>query len=431
MSKIKKVAVVIENNIQYESFKNAIDIMIERNIKVDIFVPLDNVEDGFNIMFDKFYQKIQNTNYNIYRKINKIKYDILFIPYLIEQFTKLNRKYTIKYMYGLTTKPEFSLSLKTNYIFDGFLCYGNFDASCLQNFGITFKIGNLKYLNFKCKRQKAKDKLTILYLPTYADYSSIEILGPELKKIENEYNIIIKPHHGTEYLKNEKEQNRMNYLKKNFKQIYSSTDSLLDLLNKSDVVITDQSGAVFDAICAQKPVLMYYNESELSENNIALPIRYAKQNYFISFSKLNNNLKEFIKKACEPKQLTQQKKLFNILFCKSETIKDNFLKFLDNLEKGIINNDYYENHQLLKRKISNMFTNIDSMNHKINELEKKVQVCSQEISIKSQKLHELIKKYNILEKEYLNFKENIYNSTSWKITKPLRNIKKIIKRSEK
>src|SRR5699024_982757 len=114
-------------------------------------------------------------------------------------------------------------------------------------------IGNLKYVDFKRKRKRKTDKLTILYLPTYAEYSSIEIIGPELKKLEKYYNIIIKPHHGTEYLKNEIEQNRMKFLRNNFQNIYSSTDSLLDLLNECDVVITDQSGAVFDAICTKKP----------------------------------------------------------------------------------------------------------------------------------------------------------------------------------
>ncbi len=423
MSKIKKVAVVFENNIQYESFKNAIDIMIEKNIKVDIFIPLDENDDGFNIMFDTVYQKIQNTNYNILRKLNDIYYDILFIPYLINQFSKLNRKYTIKYMYGLTTKPEFSLSLETNYIFDAFLCYGNYDASCLKNFGITFEIGNLKYINFQSKKRTKNNKLTILYLPTYAEYSSIKLLGPELKKIEDKYNIIVKPHHGTEYLKNEIEQKRMDYLKKNFKNIYFSTDSLLDLLNKSDVVITDQSGAVFDAICTKKPVLMYYNENELTKNNIALPIRYAKQNYFISFTKLNNDLNKFIKQACEPKQLAKQNKLFNILFCKQKDVKNNFLKFLEDLESGIIDENYYDNHQILKSKISNLFENINNANYKINELENKIQSYSQEITTTSQKLNEITKQYNNLKEEYSDFKNDIYNSTSWKITKPLRDIK--------
>lgn len=430
MKKINKVAVVIQNNIQYESFKPALDIMIKNNIEVDIFVPLHKIDDGFNTMFDCFFQKIKNTNFNIYRDLNNKYYDILFLPYGIQPFLKLKRKYTIKYMYSVSTKPEFSLSLETNYIFDAFLCYGDFDTCCLSNFGITFKIGNIKYIDFKQKRKIKSNKLIILYLPTYAEYSSIEIVGPELKKIEKEYNIIIKPHHGTEYLKNEVEQNRMNYLKNNFNNIYSSTDSLLDLLNKCDIVITDQSGAIFDAICTKKPVLMYYNENELKKKNIALPIRYAKQNYFISFTSLNNDLNKYIKQACESKQLTKQNKLFNILFCKQENVKDNFLKFLSDLENDIIDENYYENHQLLKEKIQTMLENINFMDIELTELKKQKQKYNQEILIKSQELNEFINKYNNLEKEYSNFKKAIYSSISWKVTKPLRFIKKFIQKSK-
>lgn len=147
--KIKRVAVVFQNNIQFESFINAVDIMINRGIIVDLFVPITYSNDGFNIMFDEFFKKISKSKYNIYREPTDFCYDILFETYYIEQYKNLKRKYTIKYMYGLTTKPEYSLSLNINYIFDAFLCYGDMDSICLQNYGKTFTIGNIKYLNSK------------------------------------------------------------------------------------------------------------------------------------------------------------------------------------------------------------------------------------------------------------------------------------------
>ena len=63
--KIRNVAVVIENNIQYESFKNAIDIMIEKKINVDIFIPIQEINDGFDIMFNEFYEEIKVENKNV------------------------------------------------------------------------------------------------------------------------------------------------------------------------------------------------------------------------------------------------------------------------------------------------------------------------------------------------------------------------------
>lgn len=438
MMKIRNVAVILENNIQYESFKNAIDIMISININVDIFIPIQEINDGFNIMFDDFYEEIKNYNYNIYRyKIDK-KYDILFQPYLIPQFKDLNHVYTIKYMYGLTTKPEFSLSLETNYIFDAFLCYGKYDSECLKNYGITFQIGNIKYLNFKENEKKHKKKLTILYLPTYGAYSSIKLVSPELNKLRDTYNILIKPHHGTEYLENELESKHRDILKSNFNNILSSKHSLIDLLNKCDVVITDQSGAVFDAICVKKPVIMYYNKHLESDITIPLPIIYAKKGYFTSFNDfLNQSLKELINKALEPNQLTHQNELFSILFsCANDETKHCFLEFIHYIENNSISNEYYEFHQLNKNKIQELFDEknanankmkqddalIYDLNSQLFESKSKIEEANKKIKNLNLELDELRKNYSCLNNQFIEFQDNILNSRSWKLTKPLRTI---------
>ena len=346
--KIRNVAVVIENNIQYESFKNAIDIMIEKKINVDIFIPIQEINDGFDIMFNEFYEEIKNSNYNIYRHINDKKYEILFQPYLIPQFKDLNHIFTIKYMYGLTTKPEFSLSLETNYVFDAFLCYGSYDSECLKNYGITFQIGNIKYLHYKAIKNKRPKKLTILYLPTYGDYSSISLVAPELAKIKNNFNILVKPHHGTEYLKNELEIKHKEILESNFNHILSSKTSLIELLNKCDIVITDQSGAIFDALCVKKPVIMYYDKHFETNKMIPLPIIYARKGYFVSFNDLQKeSLTNLINKALNPKQIAFQNKLFSRLFyCANDETKLNFFFFIDCLENEFISNEYYEFNQI-------------------------------------------------------------------------------------
>lgn len=439
MNKIKNVAVTIENNIQFESFKNAIDIMLEQKINVDIFIPLDNNDDGYNRMFDEFYQKISKMNYNIFRELTKTKYDILFMPYLVYQFKDLKRKYTIRYLYGLTTKPEFFLSLETNYIFDGFLCYGKYDFECLKNYGIPFEIGNIKYINFKTNKKESNKKKTILYLPTYGNYSSIDTLAPMLIKLKDKYDILIKPHHGTEYGINEIEKQRFTYLRNNFENIYSSTYSLLELINICDIIITDQSGAVFDAICVKKPVIMYYNDTE--SNCSSLPVKYAKKGYFISINDVKNtNIENLISEAMDIKQLNKQNKLINILFCPQKEVKNNFMEFLKKIENGAINEDYYEIHQLQKEKISKLFETNQIINNRITNLNTELEEYKNKFLENSKKIDKITMNYNKLieensnlkqqisnlAQEYTDFKEQIYNSKSWKITKPLRYIKNVL-----
>ena len=441
MEKIKTVAVIIANNIQFDSFKNAIDIMLKQNINVDIFIPQNYDNDGFNTMFDEIYNKLTKMKYIIYRETNEKKYDILFMPYMFWQFNDLKRKYTIRYLYGLTTKPEFFFSLETNYIFDGFLCYGNYDAESLKNFGLTFKIGNIKYLNYKNKQMKKNGKKTILYLPTYGKYSSIETIRPMLELLKEKFNIIIKPHHGTEYEIDELEQKRMKYIKNNFKNIFSSTYSLLDLLNNCDIIITDQSGAVFDAVCAKKPVLMYYSDTE--NNNFSLPVKYAKKGYITSFTKLENEnqLEKLINQTMDPKQMNKQNKLFNILFCPQKDIENNFLQFLKDIENGIFNNDYYEIHQLQKKQLTSLYENNNKVLNLTTDLEncqKKILSLTNEIEESKQNYKEIKTKFNNIKEQYNNvsneysyFKQQIYNSKSWKLTKPLRYFNQLIKKVKK
>ena len=147
--KIKNTAVIIQNNIQYESFINAIDIMKEEKINVDIYIPKSEDKSGFNDMYEEIANKINDKKYNVYRDSTNKYYDILFQTYHNEMSDKIKRKYTIKYSYGLTAKADFSLSPRVNYVFDAFLCYGEDDASCFENFAKCFKIVNIKYMRQK------------------------------------------------------------------------------------------------------------------------------------------------------------------------------------------------------------------------------------------------------------------------------------------
>lgn len=400
--KIKTVAVALQNNIQYESFKVAIDIMIKRKINVDIYIPY-GAHNGNDNMFDDFYKLIKKKNYNVLREIESDKiYDIFFAPYYINNLDSIKRKYTIKYMYGLSTKPDSAFSSHVNYIFDAFLCYGEYDASYLNYFGKTFEIGNIKFFETKYKNNSTKrpnKKLNLLYLPTHAGYSSVEVLSAEIFKLSKKYNISIKPHHCTQYKKVEEEMNRMKIIKKYFKKIYNSNDSFEKLLNEADVVITDNSGAVFDTICLKKPVLMYYNKKQNDKDMVSLPIQFAQKGY-IAYINEPKNLEEKLNQALSPQQIEKNKKAFKMLYhCENNKSAERFIEFLDTLENGFIDEKHYKLHKYEEKEINDL----------------------------KQQINELKNQLNRTKKQFKEFKNKIYNSASWKITKPLRKIRKIIK----
>lgn len=113
---------------------------------------------------------------------------------------------------------------------------GNFDSELLENLSRHFD----------------KNKKTILYLPTHGDLSSIDELADELKKIAGLYNTVVKFHYYTP----REEPERIKKLQHPDITAFRDDTDLLSLLKIADLVISDNSGAIFDAILADKPLLV-------------------------------------------------------------------------------------------------------------------------------------------------------------------------------
>ena len=95
-------------------------------------------------------------------------------------------------------------------------------------------------------------KKIILYLPTHGDLSAINDLTDELIKLDETYNVLVKLHYYTSY----EEPERMEKLKHSKIMLFSDETDLLPLLKITDVAVSDNSSAIFDAILADKPVVV-------------------------------------------------------------------------------------------------------------------------------------------------------------------------------
>src|SRR3989344_2549049 len=93
-------------------------------------------------------------------------------------------------------------------------------------------------------------KKTILYLPTHGDLSSIEQLAEPLENNSSEYNVIVKLHYYTSHI----EPARKALFRNKNIFLFQDDEDLLPLLKVTDVVVSDNSSAIFDAILADKPV---------------------------------------------------------------------------------------------------------------------------------------------------------------------------------
>jgi CDP-glycerol glycerophosphotransferase (TagB/SpsB family) len=148
-------------------------------------------------------------------------------------------------------------------IYDLILTFGKRDYKLFSTYTKAEIVGNPKFDDWfnndldlifldELEKQLSREKKTILYLPTHGDLSSIRELKKELGKLAAEFNIIAKIH----YFTVREESELIDELKSYGIVVYSDEADLLPMLKISDVVISDNSSAIFDAILADKPMLV-------------------------------------------------------------------------------------------------------------------------------------------------------------------------------
>ncbi|MDR2097140.1 MAG: hypothetical protein LBP37_01300 [Spirochaetaceae bacterium] len=97
------------------------------------------------------------------------------------------------------------------------------------------------------------NKKTLLWLPTHTEISSCISFAPIIAKLQNEFNIILKPHVFTYYEK----ANFNDYMRKIIPEItiINNVDNI-KLIPIADFVVCDYGGSVFYAIHADKNVVL-------------------------------------------------------------------------------------------------------------------------------------------------------------------------------
>jgi hypothetical protein len=146
---------------------------------------------------------------------------------------------------------------------DLILAYGNRDHELFSFYTQARIVGNPKFddwfngnIDEECLSVQ-KDginhlKKTILYLPTHGDLCSIDDLHEELGELSDDYNVLIKLHY---YTASEESEREKILRKRNIILLKDGID-LLPLLKISDAVLSDNSSAIFDAILADKPIIV-------------------------------------------------------------------------------------------------------------------------------------------------------------------------------
>lgn len=353
MSKHKDVAVVVQTVVQFFNIKNGIDELLKNKITCDIFVPYYDDNEGYKDIYDETYRKICQMGYTVKRKTDDTKYKILLEAYPIDDIILPKHKYRLKYLYSSTVGVKPNLSLKPDFLlkFDGIFVYNMEEKEYLSAFCKTFLIGNLKFKNFKKKNAKGK---TILYLPTYGDSSDIDYTVDLIKKLKGKYKVYIKAHHGTDFLNNEKE--RLNKIKQSCDKFYNSSENLIDILSEVDLVISDNSGAIFDSLYAEVPVVIFskdINRNKINDDFNTEQYELVEKG-IIPFTDNPDDIEKLVEKGFESGTLKRQLKYkYDEFYCPKDNVKD-FIEIINDFLNDNINKKYKILHDRILKYCDNL-----------------------------------------------------------------------------
>jgi hypothetical protein len=286
---VSTVGFYLQTPFHYYLYETIINELVQKKVKCHLLlndaIYCNNEWSEMYLGLVKFIEKLDRGDIDAFlistvREIGYI-HDCIVSPYFTNELNGLGRK-NVRLIYGLA-KDDWNYS-RWNIFYDKILCYGDYDYKKLNIYNNCRIIGNPRFDNWFNNKLPGKNEIvkqyrlkfennreTILYAPTYGELSSIDKWTEKIEELGENFNLIIKIHHGTAYLKSEMRRKKLLYRK--FENVFDDSVNLLHLLKLSDYVLSDYSGVIFDALLAQKKVVLLNVNSALSINNNSLEIK--------------------------------------------------------------------------------------------------------------------------------------------------------------
>jgi SAM-dependent methyltransferase len=246
----RRIVVVLHNLVLFDAIR---PVVMPFGNDVKFLIPLHD-DPGFAAMATRTCEVIAAAGFDaeIIGLPADIRCDIELSPYPYTDTAKntTQAKWRVRFMYGLA-KEAWNFSLRNNAYYDFVLAYGNYDARVISAYSTPVQVGNPAIE--MVQRKGANERPVLLYLPTYGPTSSIEAVSRMESQLKQRFRVIAKAHHGTTYL----EPDRVALLQSWVDDLAHHDTSLSSLLARADVVLSDGSGAIFDAIAARVPVAVF------------------------------------------------------------------------------------------------------------------------------------------------------------------------------
>lgn len=361
----KDILVRIETEVQFFSIKPLLERFKIKNIDFDIFIPDEDNGNGSKNIFDSTYKIIKNSNFNAIRQVYN-DYKIVLAPGSGYENRNIKYDYLIRYQYSsISAKPLPVYTPEWYKDYHAILCQSEYEKDILGVYSKTYLVPNLKYINFERKIDKTKK--TILYLPTWQDINSIKDIKENLSKLKQEgYYVIAKLHHGTTHLKDEEDNKN---IRMSVDELYESNTPLQELMARADIIISDNSAAIYEALYIGIPVVVYgdkINDRKFGYINTR-HYEWVKDG-IIENPKNLDQLKKALKKSLLPEYIGEQlklsKRMFNRIF--NDSAIDKWMNIINKYLNDDITMEYVYLHNLYNSFINDKDVRISELTNIIN-----------------------------------------------------------------
>lgn len=292
-------------------------------------------------------------------------FDIYLTPYIDGV---IKARYFLKYEYGtLNIKPNLTYIPEVMEKYHGFLCQSTTTSNLLSAYGKTFPVDNLRFFGKKRKSPK-REKPQILFAPTYNDDDSVEEIAEAIKTLKPHFRIIVKGHHGTQFLKSN--QDKKKTLESLADAYYGSETSLSDLILESDVCIFGNSSAIAEAIYVNVPCLIFAHNLDLFKlyDIHTTQFKLVESGYLPRCSNPKNILKT-VQETLSPRVKAKQQQLADVLFPKEyHTGIEGYLSAIEFFLHSPDAEDYSRLHDRILDSYKKTIAEKDQSNAELNQI---------------------------------------------------------------
>lgn len=398
----KSISIIFDDLTEFYTLRPIIDRLKKNHADIDIIVPFDS---GYNGLPEHTINTIKSLGYNPKNDAKETKkYKILLTPYPnLHIVDRIKFTYHLKYSYGvLSAKPDPTYYPEWKVPYDGILSYNTYEAKLFNAYGVrTHTLPYWKYNNLK-KSPKNSEKPVLLILPTFGkDINCLHLFTKtSLSEIKKHYKIITKAHHAIHF--NLEQDDSIDILKEMSDEYYDSDAEISSLLGQADLVLSDNSGAIFEAIYAEVPIAVFTkNLNQRKIGNLNTLQHELVEEGLIPFTDQPDKILPMLQGIDKytKKQLDLKKKLF------VAPSKDPLKDYVDILDIYLNSDETTDKHKIMHDLLVQERTS-----------DKKT---IEELTAENESLRSTIQEKDL-------FISDLVNSTSWKITKPLRLIKSAI-----